>query len=1059
MKLFLRPAFFMACFIFFLSIAVKAQTPVVNLFTQQKKMPDQLSRYVAKGAVYSINETAIEQLFLTKPLALVLQFTFENKEWLIELKESELFSKSFFVSTSANSAFVYDKNEILHYKGKIKGSKNSFAAISILHHELIAVLADESGNINIGALSSTTTNAAQEHIIYREADLIAKQPFECGTAGLPLSGKNPLPQFASPVSASAVINTEPVDVYFEADYSCYANNGSNITNTVNWATALFNVVTTLYENDSVYTRMSGIKVWNTPDPYTSLTTTSSVLYAFSSNMSAGFAGDLAHLISQRGLGGGIAWLNVLCNNNYYRTGVSANLSNSFNQLPAYSWSTMVITHEMGHNIASNHTQWCGWPGGAIDNCYAVEGTCPPGPAPTNGGTIMSYCHLSIGINLANGFGPLPGAAIRNAVRTSSCIYPRISFSKNFETVTEENADIDNNCLDYTLINLKLKVNYTPLQPAVISLTAANVASPGLEIGSNKDVEISPMSFTLTDTTPQIIQLKVYNDGVIENKETLKIDYTVAPNGTNAVKAAGTYQLDILSLDHRPDSSVNQLLYYEPFDGISSGLGPWTQTVLYGAASPNRWVIGNAADAQFPTTAAYVSNNGSSAGYAGSSVADSSIIRLESPSINAFGFINLQLGYLYKCSGEGAISQGAQGETGNDYGRVYYSVNNGANWTLLKDNIFGRNFENIENIILPAAANNSTALKIAFEWLNNSSVVNNPGFIIDSIMIKGTGSSAVQTNAHAGNTDEGYLGPNQTLHFYNPATQNIMASITNKSSHDFGCTKLEIIRTGNSAAIAWGDYAAQKLTDKSYRVTATNNNAGAPYEISLYYTGAEINGWINATGNAATEMAIVKTSADITQTPPAAAATFSNYNSINNYGIAGSKIITAKFNGFSTFSIGKAGITALCPGITQQLPANETGLSYQWQVNTGSSYTSLANNAQYSGVATASLSIINAPSLWYGYKYRCMITDAQGTHSSMEYLLKFALNWMGTNNNAWENLANWGCASLPDANTDVFIKPGAGFYPVVNSNTSVRSLTLQTGAAVNVKNGVQLTILK
>jgi hypothetical protein len=1059
MTTFFRTSTLLVVILLFAKLATVAQSPLVKLFTEEKELPAPLYKYVNKGSVFTLDQTNITKLFLNKPASVMFSFRFENKEWLMEGQESDLFSKSFFVQTSDNRLFAYDQKEVLHYKGKIKGQSNAFFSISILHNEVIAVLADESGNINIGALSNGQAGSVKEHIIFRESNLVSKQPFECGTENLPAVTHNPLPQFAAPSATNAVINTEPVDIYFEADNSCYLNNGSNITNTVNWATALFNVVTTLYENDSLYTRMSGIKVWNTPDPYTALTTTSTVLYAFSSKMNAGFPGDLAQLLSQRGLGGGIAWLNVLCSSPYYRCSVSANLSNSFNPFPVYSWNTMVIAHELGHNIASNHTQWCGWPGGAIDNCYTTEGGCPQGPAPINGGTVMSYCHLTgYGINLANGFGPLPGAAIRNAVRTSTCIYPRISFNKNFESVTEETADIENNCLNYKLISLKLALNYTPTQPAIISLQPLAVASPTLEIGINKDVDISSLNFTLTDTTPQLIELKVYNDAIIENKETLKIDFSIAANGTNAVKN-GTYLLDILSLDHRPDSTENQLLYYEPFDNISSGLGSWTQTIVHGAASPNRWIIGNNADPLFTTTAAFVSFNGTSAGYAGSTISDSAIIRLISPSINATGFSNMRLSYLYKCNGEGTGGQGTLEVAGIDFGRVYYSTNNGANWALLKDNIFGRNFKTLDELVLPSVANNCSTLKIAFEWLNNRSIVNNPSLIIDSIMIKGAGSSPVQTATHIANTAEANLGPGQTVHFYNPVTQNIMASISNKSNHNFGCTTLEIIRTGSNASIAWGDYAAQKVGNKSYRVISSNINADAPYEISLYYSNEEINGWATATGNETSEISIIKTSADITQSPPLTGPEFSNYNSIYNFGNSGDKVIKALFKGFSTFSIGKAGIAAICPGNSQQLAANETGLAYQWQVNTGGGFINLAENAVYTGTNAQTLTIINAPTSWYGNIYRCMINDAQGTHYSLEYLIKFALNWMGSSNNEWENISNWGCGYLPDGNTDVFIKTGAAFYPMVNAPASIRSLTVQSGASVNIQNGVQLNILQ
>ncbi|MEM9527327.1 MAG: T9SS type A sorting domain-containing protein, partial [Bacteroidota bacterium] len=46
----------------------------------------------------------------------------------------------------------------------------------------------------------------------------------------------------------------------------------------------------------------------------------------------------------------------------------------------------------------------------------TEGSCPNPGIPSNGGTIMSYCHLrSTGINFFNGFGPQPTAVIQNRV--------------------------------------------------------------------------------------------------------------------------------------------------------------------------------------------------------------------------------------------------------------------------------------------------------------------------------------------------------------------------------------------------------------------------------------------------------------------------------------------------------------------------------------------------------------------------------------------------------------------------------------------------------------------
>ena len=354
----------------------------IKLFTEEEPVPAAARAQVTKATGYNLNKPGLTWLLSERPASILLQFQFENKDILLDLTESNLHSPGFFVKDAQGQPVVYDAHSIVHYKGKIKGEKHSMVAISIMKNELIAVISDSKGNINIGAINSAT-DTERHHIIFRESDIIANNPFNCGTDNLPPISDKTLQLGNLPFSGEAVLNTEPIDIYFEADYSCFTGSSSNITNTVNWATAMFNVSSTLYENDSVYTKMSGIKVWNSPDPYVALNTTNPVLSAFANNMSGGFPGDLAHLLSRRGLGGGIAFLNVLCSSPYYRTGVSGNLGSVTNPLPTYSWNGMVITHEGGHNIGSNHTQWCGWVGGAIDNCTTTEGGCAAGPAPTN----------------------------------------------------------------------------------------------------------------------------------------------------------------------------------------------------------------------------------------------------------------------------------------------------------------------------------------------------------------------------------------------------------------------------------------------------------------------------------------------------------------------------------------------------------------------------------------------------------------------------------------------------------------------------------------------------
>ncbi len=1046
--------------LFFWSNKIFSQADKIALFSNYKSMPSKFHDFLKKGETADFNITSAKNIISKKTADFHFVFQFENKEWELILEKNDLISSGFFATTGTNpnDKFNYE-NAAMHYKGFIKGKPHSFAAVSIMSDKLVAVIADEKGNINIGAVNTAEAKLAGEHIIYRESDLLLKNDFECNTNDQP--NNNPIPSFSIQSPLTATVNSEAVDVYFEADYETYLNNGSNVINTLNYVTALFNVVKQMYENDSINVQISAIKIWNTADPYIGITTSSPLLTAFSANMSIGFPGDIAHFLSQRLIAGGVAYLNSICNINSQKTAVSGSLTNSFNPLPVYSWPVMVITHEIGHNLGSPHTQSCTWPGGAIDNCSTPEGLCAPGPAPTNGGTVMSYCHLNVGINLANGFGILPGQLIRNNIRNNPCLNPGIYFETTSQSVNEENADVENGCFDYKILTTKLKIPYAPTQP--VNITLVPTGSAGLVVGTNADVEISPFNFTLDAANlSQTITFKVYNDAEIEASEMLLLNFNINANGGNAVKRNIniSHTLLITNDDHRPDSTTNQPLYYEPFNNIVSGLGNWTQTINYGTLSQNRWIIGNSGDAEFSTKAAYISNNGSSLTYSGNTLNDSAIVRLESPTINASGFSNMHLNYLYKCNGEYSFVNGGPNGGGfvyKDYGKVFMSTDNGTTWIVIKDSIVAVFQKTVEDILLPASANNNANLKIAFEWRNNSSVVNNFPLIIDSIIIKGTGASSIQTLANANNVDEQYLGPNQTVHYYNPVTQNIMATIENASNFDFGCTKVELIRTGNGAANAWGILESNKVSDKVYKITPANNNVSAPYNVKFYYTDQEINGWLAATGNILNDIKIVKTSGDITTLPLLTTPVFSSINNKINFGATSHTVIGATFTGFSTYAIMKPYGEVMCPGNITSFGTNIIGSSYQWQVNNGTGYTNINNGAIYSGSNVDSLKLTAAPRSYFGNKYRCEINTIYGIVYSPEYILKSSMVWLGTVSKAWENPLNWSCSMVPDDKTDVTINNGTPFSPELSASTTIRSLTALSATNIVIKNGAILSL--
>jgi subtilisin-like proprotein convertase family protein len=83
--------------------------------------------------------------------------------------------------------------------------------------------------------------------------------------------------------------------------------------------------------------------------------------------------------------------------------------------------------------------------------------------------------------------------------------------------------------------------------------------------------------------------------------------------------------------------------------------------------------------------------------------------------------------------------------------------------------------------------------------------------------------------------------------------------------------------------------------------------------------------------------------------------------------------------------------SICEFGTTKFAISATGTTptYQWYVNDGTTTTALANNSNYAGVTTDTLTVKNAPASWNGYKYSCKatsVTPCTTTETSTEAVL-------------------------------------------------------------------------
>lgn len=361
----------------------------------------------------------------------------------LSLIKTQVFSGDVVIRTSSGQSYSGNVGSQIHYQG-IDEEYPDESLVSLSFYEdsqglnrVEGVIEIKDRKIQIGGEQSIVRTDEGE--MSEVTSLPSVDTMECSADKVPLPEGLPVGVATGPTtdipfvqSTSAPVGSinsdSPIKLFFEVDHQLYKDKGSSVTNVLSYLSTIFNRVQSIYANDGIRIEVAEVFVWDTLDPYSSYTTVTQILPVFSGNRGTNHSGHLAHFLTSRSVGGGVAYLTSLCNR-IVGHAVSG-IYKTIGSLEVYDWSVSVIAHELGHNLGSKHTHWCGWnvngvANQALDGCFSPEGSCPRGPTPTSGGTIMSYCHLdyTVGIKFANGFGVQPGNTIRNVIQSAACIKP------------------------------------------------------------------------------------------------------------------------------------------------------------------------------------------------------------------------------------------------------------------------------------------------------------------------------------------------------------------------------------------------------------------------------------------------------------------------------------------------------------------------------------------------------------------------------------------------------------------------------------------------------------
>lgn len=414
---------------------------------------------------------------------------------------------------------------------------------------------------------------------------------------------------------------------------------------------------------------------------------------------------------------------------------------------------------------------------------------------------------------------------------------------------------------------------------------------------------------------QTIEISILDDASHEGDETITLSI---PAGNGSAPGSDVYTLTIRDDDVSPIVGIGPVsLLFERFLSTEMPAG-WD--VVENISSLNEWHFGSYQGS------AYISFTGELPNYEANNNPTDVILR--SPLIDARGLTDLLLTFDWTAGGETDLALG--GAAPFDFANVVYSFD-GTKFYDLDDVLVGDNFGatptsgSFEKDLTDLLANQEFYL--GWRWRNDALLGTAFSFTMDNIRLNGT---TRQVESDLQNSAEAPLGPFETAYFYSLEDGELLATVTNTSGHNYGCTVIAVERAGTGSASWIGGGIA---TEKAIQFQPEYPSANDDLELTLFYTDAELAGWEAASGMERSQLQLYQTVAGSIETATpgnteSAATTYSPVLKSGNTIIAGS--FTASFSG-QVGSLVPAAVNTIGNRIGNNLPTSTPASDGDWVI--------------------------------------------------------------------------------------------------------------------------------
>jgi hypothetical protein len=531
---------------------------------------------------------------------------------------------------------------------------------------------------------------------------------------------------------------------------------------------------------------------------------------------------------------------------------------------------------------------------------------------TNGqkARMQAAMTLSSRSSLANSSASLP-------TNVAPVCPPKVNFGTS-SSIFSEATELSSGCRGYKDYTVPVTIASAPSADASVVFTVTGTALQGVDYDLFTNGNLASASNTLIfpsgSDVAQLVTVRVYDDKNLESVETIVLNFAVSGGGALKGEGVPLHTVSIADNDAVPVAPVPLTEYtIATNNNIATNQSPFRSDrqkhrlqVLFRAAE---LISAGITSGTLSALTINVSTKNSTKSFKGFTI---SIAQTSSTTITAFTGSTLTQVY------QGDYSTVA-GDNRIDFANVF-------NWDGTSNLVIQFCFDN-GSAAPDAAADQVRATTSPFGTGNRASCLSNyssgatagcslaAASISDArLFIKLTRGLKGNPVASGLNSVSEYLGPNADVVYY-ASNGDVMARIKNQTSFDYGCTTLEIDRVGNGTAVLWNTNASNQLTQKTFKVTPQFANSSGSYEITLYYTNLEKQGFETATGRIWSAVQMIKTPSNVSavtsENPQVDAVTI---NSSLTHGTFGQDLtVRGSFtNGFSGFALGNPGTFTSSP---------------------------------------------------------------------------------------------------------------------------------------------------